>query len=212
MEEPIRIALVDDHRLFRSGIASLIEDFGRYIILFEAGNGEEMIRKINPKNKPHIILMDINMPKMNGIVAAKWLRDNHPDINIVVLSMFEDAEKVLTMVRMGVKGYLLKDSEPHAFEDALNRVSRNEVYYPEFVTRHLVDSINIDYNLVKLNSREVEFLKLAATELTYKEIADHMCISTRTVDGYRDQLFEKLQIKSRIGLVLYAIKHKLIDL
>jgi DNA-binding NarL/FixJ family response regulator len=212
MEEPIRIALVDDHRLFRSGIASLIDDFDRYAILFEAGDGEEMIRKINPKNKPHIILLDISMPKMNGIVTAKWLRDNHPDINIIVLSMFEDAEKVLTMVRMGVKGYLLKDSEPHEFEDALNRVSRSEVYYPEFVTRHLVDSINIDYNLIKLNSREVEFLKLAATELTYKEIADHMCISSRTVDGYRDQLFEKLQIKSRIGLVLYAIKHKLIDL
>lgn len=212
MDEPIRIALVDDHRLFRSGIASLIEDFEKYTILFEAGDGEEMIRKINPKNKPHIILLDISMPRMNGIVTAKWLRENHPDVNIIVLSMFEDAEKVLTMVRMGVKGYLLKDSEPHEFEDALNRVARSEVYYPEFVTRHLVDSINIDYNLIKLNSREVEFLKLAATELTYKEIADHMYISSRTVDGYRDQLFEKLQIKSRIGLVLYAIKHKLIDL
>jgi DNA-binding NarL/FixJ family response regulator len=212
MPDLIRIALVDDHRLFRSGIASLIGDFDKYTIIFEAGDGEEMIRKINPKNKPHIILLDISMPKMNGIASAKWLRDNHPDINIIVLSMFEDAEKVLTMVRMGVKGYLLKDSEPHEFADALSKVSRSEVYYPEFVTRHLVDSINIDYNLIKLNSREVEFLKLAATELTYKEIADHMCISSRTVDGYRDQLFEKLQIKSRIGLVLYAIKHKLIDL
>jgi DNA-binding NarL/FixJ family response regulator len=212
MEEPIRIALVDDHRLFRSGIASLIDDFDSYTIIFEAGDGEEMIQKINPKLKPHIILLDINMPRMNGIITARWLRDNHPDINIIVLSMFEDAEKVLTMVRMGVKGYLLKDAEPNEFEDALHKVSQNEVYYPEFVTRHLVDSINTDFNLAKLNSREVEFLKLAATELTYKEIADHMCISSRTVDGYRDQLFEKLQIKSRIGLVLYAIKHKLIDL
>ena len=212
MEEPIRIALVDDHRLFRSGIASLINDFDSYTIIFEAGDGEEMIRKIAPRLKPHIILLDINMPKMNGIITARWLRDNHPDINIIVLSMFEDAEKVLTMVRMGVKGYLLKDAEPHEFEEALHKVSQNEVYYPEFVTRHLVDSINTDFNLAKLNSREVEFLKLAATELTYKEIADHMCISSRTVDGYRDQLFEKLQIKSRIGLVLYAIKHKLIDL
>ncbi|MDB5152439.1 MAG: response regulator transcription factor [Mucilaginibacter sp.] len=212
MEEPIRIALVDDHRLFRSGIASLIDDFDSYTIIFEAGDGEEMIQKINPKLKPHIILLDINMPRMNGIITARWLRDNHPDINIVVLSMFEDAEKVLTMVRMGVKGYLLKDAEPNEFEDALHKVSQNEVYYPEFVTRHLVDSINTDFNLAKLNGREVEFLKLAATELTYKEIADHMCVSSRTVDGYRDQLFEKLQIKSRIGLVLYAIKHKLIDL
>ena len=212
MEEPIRIALVDDHRLFRSGIASLVENFDSYSIIFEAGDGEEMIRKLNAKIKPHIILLDINMPKMNGISSARWLRDNHPDIDIIVLSMFEDAEKVLTMVRMGVKGYLLKDAEPNEFEDALHRVSQNEVYYPEFVTRHLVDSINIDFNIAKLNSREIEFLKLAATELTYKEIADHMCISSRTVDGYRDQLFEKLHLKSRIGLVLYAIKHKLIDL
>jgi len=212
MEEPIRIALVDDHRLFRSGIASLLDNFDNYTIIFEAGDGEEMIRKINPKLKPDIILLDINMPKMNGINTARWLRDNHPDINIIVLSMFEDAEKVLTMVRMGVKGYLLKDAEPYEFQDALHKVSLNEVYYPEFVTRHLVNSINTEFNLAKLNSREIEFLKLAASELTYKEIADHMCISSRTVDGYRDQLFEKLQIKSRIGLVLYAIKHKLIDL
>lgn len=212
MEEAIRIALVDDHRLFRSGIASLLENLDRYKIIFEAGDGEEMIRKIDPKIKPHIILLDINMPRMNGITSARWLRNNHPDINIVVLSMFEDAEKVLTMVRMGVKGYLLKDAEPYEFEDALHKVSLNEVYYPEFVTRHLVDSINVDFNMVKLNTREIEFLKLAATELTYKEIADHMCISSRTVDGYRDQLFEKLHIKSRIGLVLYAIKHKVIDL
>ncbi len=212
MEEPIRIALVDDHRLFRSGIASLIEDFDSYTILFEAGDGEEMITKINPSLKPHIVLLDINMPKMNGIASARWLRDNHPEINIIVLSMFEDAEKVLTMVKMGVKGYLLKDAEPYEFEEALHKVAQNEVYYPEFVTRHLVDSINIDLSITKLNNRELEFLKLAATELTYKEIADHMCLSSRTVDGYRDQLFEKLQIKSRIGLVLYAIKHKLIDL
>src|SRR5471030_3150744 len=107
MEDPIRIALVDDHRLFRSGIASLIENFDRYTILFEAGDGEEMMRKITPRLKPHIILLDINMPKMNGIASAQWLRDAHPDINIIILSMYEDAEKVLTMVRMGVKGYLL---------------------------------------------------------------------------------------------------------
>ncbi|HZX58287.1 MAG TPA: response regulator transcription factor [Mucilaginibacter sp.] len=137
MEEPIQIALVDDHRLFRSGIAFLINNFHRYSVLFEAGDGEEMIRKINSKLKPHIILLDISMPKMDGISTAKWLKNNHPDIKVIVLSMFEDAEKVLTMVRLGVKGYLLKDSEPTEFEDALYKVSNNEIYYPEFVTRHL---------------------------------------------------------------------------
>jgi DNA-binding NarL/FixJ family response regulator len=212
MEEPIQIALVDDHRLFRSGIAFLINNFHRYSVLFEAGDGEEMIRKINTKLKPHIIILDISMPKMDGISTAKWLRNNHPEIKVIVLSMFEDAEKVLTMVRLGVKGYLLKDSEPAEFEDALYKVSQNEIYYPEFVTRHLVHNINIDLSLVKLNNREMEFLKLSATELTYKQIAEHMCLSSRTVDGYRDSLFDKLQIKSRIGLVLYAIKNKLIEM
>lgn len=212
MEGPIQIALVDDHRLFRSGIASLIDNFHKYSVLFEAGDGEEMMRKINPRFKPDILLLDINMPKMDGITAARWLRNSHPDIKIIVLSMYEDAEKVLTMVRMGVKGYLLKDAEPDEFENALYRVSQGEIYYPEFVTKHLIHNINTDFNLAKLNSREIEFLKLAASEMTYKEIADHMCISSRTVDGYRDQLFEKLQIKSRIGLVLFAIKNKLIDI
>lgn len=206
------IALVDDHRLFRSGIVSLINSFTGYKILFEAGNGEELTRKISPKFKPNIILLDINMPVMDGISTAQWLRDTFPDICVIILSMFEDAEKVLAMVKMGVKGYLLKDAEPHEFEQALKKVSQGEIYYPDFVTRHLVQTFNKQTEQVKLNSREIEFLKLASTELTYKEIADQMCISARTVDGYRDQLFEKLQIKSRVGLVLYAIKNNMIEL
>lgn len=211
--ETIQIALVDDHRLFRSGIASLIGKLPHYKILFEAANGEELTRKLTPKVKPDIVLLDINMPKMDGITTAHWLRSNYPEVCIIVLSMFEDAEKVLQMVKIGVKGYLLKDAEPYEFEQALQRVSEGEVYYPNFVTRYLINNFSQQQDQqIKLNTRELEFLKLAGTELTYKEIADQMCISARTVDGYRDQLFEKLQIKSRVGLVLYAIKNKLIEL
>jgi DNA-binding NarL/FixJ family response regulator len=210
--EPIPIALVDDHRLFRSGIASLINKLSQYKILFEAADGDELMQKLTPKLKPHIVLLDINMPKMDGIATARWIRGNYPDVHIIVLSMFEDAEKVLAMVKIGVKGYLLKDAEPEEFEQALDKVSNNETYYPAFVTRHLINSFNKQTEAVKLNTRELEFLKLSGTELTYKEIADQMCISVRTVDGYRDQLFEKLQIKSRVGLVLYAIKNNLIEL
>ncbi|RYZ99793.1 MAG: response regulator transcription factor [Sphingobacteriaceae bacterium] len=211
-KESIQIALVDDHRLFRGGMASLINTFSGYNILFEAANGEELGRKISPKNKPDIILLDINMPVMDGISTAGWLRDNYPDVGVIVLSMFEDAEKVLAMVKIGVKGYLLKDAEPQEFERALQKVAQGEVHYPDFVTRHLINNFNDHTHDIKLNSREQEFLRLAGTELTYKEIADQMCVSVRTVDGYRDQLFEKLQIKSRVGLVLYAIKNKLIEL
>ena len=210
LTKTIQIVLVDDHRLLRRGIAALINNIPGYQILYEAGNGLELSEKITPKTKPDIILLDINMPYMNGIETAQWLKVNHPDIKIIVLSMFEDADKVLTMLRLGVKGYLLKDAEPHEFEEALKKVSNHEVYFPAFVTRHLVYNFN-QPNSAKLNSREIEFLKLAGTELTYKEIADRMCVSARTVDGYRDQLFDKLLLKSRVGLVLYAIKHKLIE-
>jgi DNA-binding NarL/FixJ family response regulator len=207
-----QIALVDDHRLFRSGIASLIQKLPGYSIIFEASNGEELIGKIQSGLLPDIILLDINMPIMNGINTANWLRGAHPEIKVIVLSMFDDPDKVLTMLKLGIKGYLLKDAEPFEFEMALQKVSHNDVYYPDFVTKYLLDTINPAVDHSKLNARELEFLRLAGTELTYKEIADQMKISVRTVDGYRDQLFEKLHVKSRVGLVLYAIKNKLIDL
>jgi DNA-binding NarL/FixJ family response regulator len=208
----IQIALVDDHRLFRSALASLIGSFGKYNIIFEAANGEELIGKIQAGLLPDVILLDINMPVMNGINTATWLRTAHPEVKVIVLSMFDDPDKVLAMLKLGIKGYLLKDAEPAEFEQALQKVSHNDVYYPDFVTKYLLDTINPSVDHSKLNSRELEFLRLVGTELTYKEIADQMKISVRTIDGYRDQLFEKLHVKSRVGLVLYAIKNKLIDL
>ncbi|MEP6611739.1 MAG: response regulator transcription factor, partial [Mucilaginibacter sp.] len=175
--ENIQIALVDDHRLFRSGIAALIGNFKGFNILFEASNGEEMVRKISSKLKPDVVLLDIHMPVMDGAATALWLKENYPEIRIIVLSMLEDPEKVLTMLKLGAKGYLLKDSEPHEFELALQKVSSGEVYYPEFVTRLLINSFNEHIDHVTLQIRELEFIKLAASELTYKEIATQMCIS-----------------------------------
>ena len=211
--QPIQVALIDDHRLFRSGIRSLINNFSGYQVMFEAANGKEFSEKISKKFKPDIALMDINMPEMDGIVTTQWLKQNYPEINVIILSMFEDADKVLTLVKMGIKGYLLKDSEPEDFKEALDAVSNSEIYYPAFVSKHLVNSLTVapPAGGFKLNDRESEFLKYAGTELTYKEIADRMNVSARTVDTYRDQLFDKLQVKSRVGLVLYAIKNKLIE-
>lgn len=193
-------------------MAALVTNFKRYNILFEAANGQELIDTISKGIVPDIILLDISMPVMDGVEAAQVLRAKYPGVRVIILSMFEDAEKVLLMVKMGVKGYLLKDSEPYEVEEALLKVSQGELYYPEFVTRHLITSFNSKLENIKLNPREIEFLRLTGTELTYKEIADTMNISVRTVDSYRDQLFEKLQIKSRVGLVLYSIKNKLIEL
>jgi DNA-binding NarL/FixJ family response regulator len=208
--ESIKVALVDDHRLFRSGIASLVNNFPEYHVLFEASNGKDLISRISKKLIPDIILLDLNMPEMGGLETAQWLRKNYPDIHIIVLTMFNDSEKVLPMVSMGVNGYVLKDAEAAEFKKALDIVASSGEYFPPFVTQHLVKSLAHVKEKIPLNSREMEFIKLAGSEMTYKEIADKMCISARTVDGYRDQLFEKLKVKNRIGLVLYGIKNKII--
>lgn len=206
------VALVDDHRLFRSGIASMINNFPGYKVLFEASNGKELTLKISKKLHPKIILLDINMPVMDGIETARWLQEHYPEINIIVLSMFDDSDKVVSLLSIGIKGYILKDSEPDEFKKSLDVVAASGVYFPPFVTKHLVTNLNQEKAKTQLNPRETEFLKLACTELTYKEIADQMCVSARTIDGYRDQLFEKLKVKNRVGLVVYAIKNKLVQL
>jgi DNA-binding NarL/FixJ family response regulator len=211
--EPIQVALCDDHRLFRSGIASLINNFEGYEVMLEAANGKDFTQKISKKFKPHIVLMDINMPEMDGVATTQWISQNHPDIHVIILSMFEDAATVVSLVKMGIKGYLLKDAEPEDFKEALSTVSGGEVYYPPFIAKHLISNLQVPAVVkgVKLSEREIDFLKLVGTELTYKQIADQMALSVRTVDSYRDQLFEKLKVKSRVGLVMYAIKNKLIE-
>lgn len=210
--QQIKIALIDDHRLFRQGIVSLIKTFSEYCVLFESGSGEEFCQRMDQKEKPDIILLDLNMPVMTGTQLANWLRENHPQIHIIVLSMVDDAETILNIIKTGVRGYLLKDSDPLEFKAALDAVANNNVYFPSFITRLMADRLYKPAEAIKLNQREMEFLKYAGTELTYKEIAEKMFVSLRTVDGYRDSLFVKLNVKNRVGLVLYAIKNRLVEL
>jgi DNA-binding NarL/FixJ family response regulator len=210
----VNIAIVDDHKLFVSALKSLIGNFFcNYHILFEASNGVDMIHKITPLFKPDIILLDLNMPVMNGYETLDWVAENYPEIRIIILSMAENGESVLKLIKSGIKGYLLKDAEAEEFKFALDAVCFGGVYFPKFVTQHLLQHFNKpveeDSPQTKLNDRELAFLKLSATELTYKEIADRLCVSVRTVDGYRDHLFNKLNVKSRIGLAVYAIKNEI---
>jgi len=212
------IALADDHVLLRNGLASLIKNFG-HEVLFEANNGEDLIRLIEKGKKPDLILMDINMPVKDGYETSSWLRENYPEIKILALSMLDDENAIIRMIKNGARGYLLKESEPGELRDAINAVLQKGFYYSEMVTGRLVHSIsghdNESYNsqqVIQLTEREIEFLKFACTEMTYKEIAAEMHLSPRTIDGYRDALFLKLDIKTRTGLVIYAIKNGIVKI
>jgi len=212
------IVLVDDHSLLRMGLASMVESQG-YTVLFEADNGKEFLEKLDKNNLPHIVLMDINMPEMDGFETTQWLKHNHPQVNVLALSMYDNETSIIRMLKCGAKGYILKDSEPAELKMAIDDILTKGFYYSDLVSGKLIHAINkMDdetddlKNLVPLNDRETTFLKYTCTELTYREIADKMFVSPRTIDGYRDALFEKLKLKTRVGLVMYAIKNGIVNI
>jgi DNA-binding NarL/FixJ family response regulator len=212
------IVLVDDHSLLRNGLASLVESLGN-TVLFEADNGKEFIEKLDKSNLPQIVLMDINMPEMDGFETTQWLKQNHPEVHVLALSMYDNETSIIRMLKCGAKGYILKDSEPAELKTAIDDIISRGFYYSDLVSGKLMHAINkMDdetddlKNLVPLNDRETTFLKYTCTELTYKEIADKMFVSPRTIDGYRDALFEKLKLKTRVGLVMYAIKNGIVNI
>jgi len=210
------IVLVDDHSLLRIGLAQLLQSIG-FNVVFEADDGKEFIDKLQKSTLPDVVLMDINMPVMDGFETTQWLKKSHPDIKVLALSMYDNESSIIRMLKCGAKGYILKDSEPAELKAAIEDLVNKGYYYSDLVSGKLIHAINkiedegSDMNtLVNLNERETDFLKYACTELTYKEIADKMFVSPRTIDGYRDALFEKLHLKTRVGLVMYAIKNGLV--
>ena len=212
----IKVALVDDHVLLRNGLAGLVNSFDGYEALFEANNGSDFQKKIKEDNLPDMVLMDINMPEMDGYATAQWLKQTYPLIKVLALSMYDNENSIIRMFKAGAKGYILKDSEPNELKAALDSITNRGYYYSELVTGKLIHSINKSdddavSNANKLTEREVDFLKLACSEMTYKEIASQMHLSPRTIYGYRDALFEKLNIKTRTGLAIYAIKNGLVQ-
>ncbi|MGZ3836127.1 MAG: response regulator [Mucilaginibacter sp.] len=207
--EKILIAIVDDHTLFRNGVAGLMSEFEELQVVFEAGNGEQMQQMLSKHPLPQVILMDINMPVMDGYEATSWLKKNHPQVRVLALSMFEDDQAVIKMIKSGACGYVLKESKPRDLLEAIKTIYTRGVYINDMVSGKLIRSVAEYDNEPDFSKKEVEFLKFWCSELTYKEIADKMNVSPRTVDNYREALFLKLNLKSRTGLVLYAIQKQI---
>lgn len=219
MPETKYVAIVDDHAMFRKGLSTLINMFANYKVLFDAASGKDFIIKLKPPHIPDIVLLDIVMPDMDGYATAEWIRVNYPEVKILALSTMDSENAIIRMIKHGAKGYILKDSEPAELKLAFDEVLSKGYFYNELITRKVLNSINqlIDFKsgvntFVKLTNREIEFIKLACSEKTYQEIAKDMFLSERTIDGYRESVFEKLQVKTRVGLVMYAIKNNLVKL
>ena len=218
IKDTIEIIVVDDHTLYRSGLVKLIQTLGNeFLVVKEFSNGKEIVDylELQINKKPDVIIMDVEMPILNGFEAVEILTQKHPETRILTVTMMDNERTLLRMLKCGARGFLSKDVEPKELKDALLSIVSNGYYYTDVMTGKLIASLKDNRKQKKENSlsdREKEFIQLSISELTYKEIASKMCLSPKTIDGYRASLFEKLDVKSRVGLVVYSIKYGLVSL
>jgi DNA-binding NarL/FixJ family response regulator len=208
------IVIVDDHILIAKALSAIIANFNNFEVLYECENGKELINRFEQNSKvPDIVLLDVSMPVMDGFETASWLKENYPDILVMALSMQDDETSVIKMVQNGASGYLLKNTHPSELEKALTTLIDNGYFYPDWAAKKIFKNIGSsakkEDDKVHITDREKEFLKYVTTEMSYKEIGEKMFCSPRTVESYRDSLFEKLELKTRVGLAVYAIKNGL---
>jgi two-component system invasion response regulator UvrY len=208
-----KVILADDHALLREALANLVNSFDEFQVIATVGDGNKLVETIQSGTIPDIILLDLNMPGMDGFASAKWLQQHHPDIRILILTMYDSEIALIRLLQSGVKGFLKKDIHPSELRAALKSVSEEGYYYAHNTTGKLASLFEkssekkslIDRAI--LTDKEIEFLRLASTDMTYKEIAHQLSLSPRAIDGYRDALFEKLDVKSRVGMAIYAVKN-----
>jgi len=216
VNDKLKIALIDDHILLRDALAGVISNFDNCSVMVRSDNGKDFIEQIKNASLPDLIVLDINMPVMDGYETAQWIKDNHPEINIIILTMFDSEIALIRLLQSGVKAFLQKDTHPRELEFAIESVVETGYYYSQNSSGKLANifrnpSRNFTCHSVSLTDNEIIFLRFSCSEMTYKEIAKQMYISPRTIDNYRDSLFEKLQVKSRVGLAMYAIKNGIVN-
>lgn len=214
----IQLALVDDHVVTRKGIKTILELHPDLKVVLEASNGKELLENLAGIKPPDIIILDINMPLMNGYQTIEELQVKYPGIKVIVFSLINEEDAVINMISSGACGYINKNTDPSTLADAVITAHKKGFYLSELVKKEYFRKSAVDKKRPGFNGKqylspkEIQFLQLAASNLNYKEIAAIMEISPKTLENYRDSLFMKLDIKNRASLTLYGLKNGLIDL
>lgn len=218
LQRKIDVVITDDHKLFRKGIRSLLEDFEFIENLYETENGSELLDLLNNTTpKPDVILLDLKMPVMDGVEAHKKLREFYPDIKVIILTMEDDEQYILHLINEGVNGYLMKNADPDELEVALKKVVENDFYFTDDISALVFRNFtsgnkNKEASSVIISPRELQVLELICKENTAAEIADKLALSVRTVEGYRRKLLNKTGTKNIAGLVVFALKNNLVKI
>ena len=219
MKDTYRIIIVDDHKIFREGLVFMISKMKGFEVVGEASNGKMFLDMLG--NTPaDIVLMDISMPGTDGIDATRIALEKNPDLKIIALTMFCDEEYYYKMIQAGVSGYILKESGKDELAAALNAIIAGENYFSQKVLHNIIVNINNPKTVkksssaqeIKFTRRELEILTLICQGLSNSEISDKLCLSLRTIEGHKSNLFSKTGVKSSISLVAFAIKNKLVEL
>jgi two-component system, NarL family, response regulator DegU len=212
----IKIAIADDHALFRRGMVSLLKSIEGFEMVLEASNGKELIDQI-PEKQPDLIIMDLQMPIMDGMKATEHIKKTWPEIKVIVISMHDEDQFVTHLMELGANGYLLKDTDTEEVELAIKTIINEDYYYGPFLNkvmhRRFLDKSRKKEasfgNKVHFTERELEIIQLVCEGLTTVQIADKVCLSSRTVDGHRNTIMDKLGVKNTAGVVVYAVKNQL---
>jgi DNA-binding NarL/FixJ family response regulator len=209
----IKVGLVDDHQLFRKSLSLLLSSFKNTVVVMDATNGIDLQQKIAQAEViPELMLIDVSMPQMDGPQTAEWLHLAYPGIRKVALSMEDKEETIIKMLRAGCCSYLFKDIHPNELEHALDEVHRFGYYNPAISYQKLMDTAQESDSSLHLTEKELYFLKLSCSDLSYRDIASIMNLSERTIDGYRAAMFNKLNVQSRTGMALEAIRKGFVKL
>ena len=210
---PIRIVLADDHEIFRDGFQTMLKKQSNVELIGEAENGKELIELVEKLN-PDVIITDIKMPKMDGVEATKILSDRFPEIGVIALSMFDEDDLVVDMLEAGARGYLIKNAAKHEILEAIRTVYEKGTYYCQHTSHKLAQMIaKSKFNpykkakKIEFTNREIDIIRLICAEYSNKEMGAQLNLSVRTVEGYRDKILEKMEVKNTAGIVVYAIKN-----